>query len=155
VTAYAPRLVRSFAPLVDGDRKLKVYGLYADAARRSTFPSAARLRDLVAAHRGRTCEGDHGVGFVILHLGADGTYLLVSEWHRGDMLRHTVSVAPRGAAADDVFAPVAPADLVACVWELEVMKFERDAWVRTVMARAAVDEAAVEAYLEARFAGWV
>ena len=47
-----------------------------------------------------------------------------------------------------------PTRIVACVWELEVIKFERDAWVRTAMAGLGRPES-LEAYFAAQMCGWV
>jgi hypothetical protein len=98
---------------------------------------------------------DHGVGFLILHYGMDGDYLLVSQWYDANMLKHWVRGAETGAGGSVTFAPLVQRDLIACVWELEVIKFERDAWVRTVLARGRLDQAGLDAYVGATFSGWV
>ena len=71
------------------------------------------------------------------------------------MLKHWV----RGAVVDTdggiTFAPLAQRSLIACIWELEIIGFERDAWVNTVMARGQLDRAALDAYLATTFSGWV
>ncbi|NIF18156.1 hypothetical protein F3J43_14220 [Pantoea sp. Cy-639] len=56
-------------------------------------------------------------------------------------------------------ASLAETGIIACVWELEIMKFERDAWVRTMLnaspkaVRPGTDD--VQAYLQSTFTGWV
>jgi hypothetical protein len=99
--------------------------------------------------------GDHGLGFLILHYGMDGDYLLVSDWYDANMLKHRVRGAETGADGSVTFMPLAQRDLIACVWELEVIKFERDAWVRTVLARGQLDQAGLDAYVGSTFSGWV
>lgn len=153
---YSPRLVKALAPIETCGRTLKVYGMFKDPARCSTVPEPDRLqRHVASVLREPVQPRDHPVGFVILHYGSQGDYLLVSQWYDADMLKHWVRgavVDPTGAIA---FAPLAERDLIACVWELEVIKFERDAWINTVLARGRLDEAALDAYLTTTFSGWV
>jgi hypothetical protein len=44
-----------------------------------------------------------------------------------------------------------PDPLIACVWELPILAFERDAWVETVLSDAKRPD--VPAYLERRLEG--
>jgi hypothetical protein len=85
----------------------------------------------------------------------DGTYLLVSQWYDANMLKHWVRGAKDDADGSTTLAPLAQSDLVACVWELEVIRFERDAWVNTVLAHGELDETSRDAYLATTFSGWV
>ncbi len=154
---YSPRLVKALPPLDVRGRVLKVYGIFAEPERRSTLPEPEWLRQQAASvlHEPLQQE-DHPVGFLILHYGMDGNYLLVSQWYDANMLKHWV----RGSAVDAegksaVFAPLAQPDLIACIWELEVIRFERDAWVRTVLAQGRLDQTSLDAYLGATFSGWV
>lgn len=151
---YIPRLVKPFPAIEAGGRMLKVYGIFCEPEFESRFPSLESLRARVNAQPAERREDDHGLGFVVLHFGKDGNYLLLGEWYGGNMLRQRVYGCEVDAEGDAPFTPLDPGDLVACVWELEVMKFERDAWVRTVMARGVVDELGVEAYLGMKFSGW-
>jgi hypothetical protein len=153
---YSPRLVKA-GPAVDVcGRTLKTYGIFADPELRSTLPPAEWLR----RHAGSVLReppqsGDHPAGFLILHLARDGDYLLVSQWYDANSLKHWVRGSETDAEGSVTFAPLAQRDLIACVWELEVIKFERDAWVRTVLARGQLDRAALDAYVAATFSGWV
>lgn len=68
-----------------------------------------------------------------------------------------VHVRVEGQPAAIELAPLSMPDIIACVWELEVIKFERDQWVRTAMrdASGAPGAEALERYLGAAFAGAV
>jgi hypothetical protein len=153
---YSPRLVKALGPIDAGGRVLKVYGMFAEPEKGSVMPPPQWLEKQAAQV---LCEplrdGDHAVGFLILHYGMDGSYLLVSQWYGANMLKHWVRGATPGAGEDAAFAPLAETALVACVWELEVMAFERDAWVNTVLARGQLDQASLDAYLTTTFSGWV
>ncbi|MEU5696360.1 hypothetical protein [Actinosynnema sp. NPDC020468] len=153
---YSPRLVKALPPLDVHGRTLKVYGMFAEPERAATLPEPEWLRRQAASVlTGPLEEGDHPVGFLILHYGMDGDYLLVSQWYDANMIKHWVRGSVVDAAGDTTFEPLEQRDLVACVWELEVMRFERDAWVKTVLARGRFDEASREAYLAMTFSGWV
>lgn len=153
--SYRPRLVRPFPAFAAAGRTMKLYGLFKEAARLQEFPSGSWITARVPPLLGEPHPADEGVGFVMLHYGADGLYLLVSEWHGGDMLRHNVfGVEPDGHGRAR-FVGLDPGDLTICVWELEIMRFERDAWVRTVMASDAPRADAVAAYLAEGLSGWV
>ena len=77
--------------------------------------------------------GSEGLGFVILHEGLQGTWLLLHWWAHGDILCGRLLRAEPGGA---VFAPQDDRPLLACVWELVVIDHERRAWVRAMMREA-------------------
>jgi hypothetical protein len=153
--AYRPREVRAYPALALPGRTFKVYGIVAEPARAARMPAAAMLADAIASLSTATDrDGSHGLGFVILHLAQDGDYLLVSDWVDANMLRHHVyqcRVTDHGITA---LRSLASSGIIACVWELEIMKFERDAWVRTVLGPGVLDDAARTAYLGATCEGW-
>ncbi len=153
---YTPRLVKSLPPLDVGGRALKAYGIFADPAGALDPPSPEWLRQQVAPVLPELPHpGDHPAGFVILHRAKDGDYLLVSQWYDANMLKHWVRGSVAGAGESTVFEPLAEPAVIACVWELEIVKFERDAWVRTVLAHGRLDSEALDAYLGTTFSGWV
>lgn len=153
---YSPRLVKALPPLDVRGRTLKVYAMFAEPERFSTLPDPEWLRQLAASVLSEPPqEGDHPAGFLILHYGAEGDYLLVSQWYDADMLKHWVRGTVVDAEGNTTVAPLAQRDLIACVWELEVIKFERDAWVNTVLAQGRLDKASIDAYVATTFSGWV
>jgi hypothetical protein len=154
---YKPRRVVALAPVEVSGRVLKAYAMFADDPGASPdLPEPQWLRRHAASVLPEPPrEGDHPVGFLILHHGLEGSYLLVSQWYDADMLKHWVRGAVAGADGGTVFAPLAQRDLIACVWELEVIRFERDAWVNTVLARGRLDSDVIDAYLGTTFSGWI
>ena len=72
-------------------------------------------------------------GFVTLHAGEEANWLLIDLWVT-DILHHFLFCSTIEAPLE--FKP-APRGLMACVWELEVIKHERDVWVRHVMSKPA------------------
>jgi hypothetical protein len=128
---------------------LKVYGLayrgdrpptdVVDAAKRvaaETLPLPAETPDR------------YGVGFLVVHEGQDARWLLVDWWGFESVLHHRLFMASLDGEPE--FEP-APDPLMACVWELAILAFERDAWVETVLTDAKRPD--VPAYLSRRLEG--
>jgi hypothetical protein len=153
VGAYAPRPIRPLGVWQAHGWRLKEYAIAAtprepsrallDAARehaRATLP-----RPAVAADR-------YGVGYVGIH-ECDGTdYAFFGWWARGNELYHHLLSCPSGRPGELASLTRADTGLVGCVWELEVVRFERNAWVRYGMRGGTPD---VEGYLAARLEGCV
>lgn len=143
---YRPRPVH-FLDLWEPDGwTLKAYGIsYAHQT-----PSAA----LVAAARERTLEclpapgedGNYGVGFVGVHEGRDFNFVFVAWWAAENQLymrRFLSSVDEpselREATNHDVFA---------CVFDLQLVWFERNAWLEKVLVNPQGPN--IQAYLKKR-----
>ena len=153
IRAYAPRPVRSLGVWeVDGWR-LKAYALAAtprepapallEAVREHA--SATLPRPAVAADR-------YGVGYVGIH-ECDGTdYAFFGWWARGNELYHHLLSCPSGRPHELASLTGADAGLAGCVWELGVVNFEREAWIRHGMRGGVPD---IDGYLDARLEGWV
>lgn len=150
---YRPRRIEPRSRLAVDDYRLKRYELrapsVADGPRLSDDEWKALLRmALPSVHE----EREHRVGFAILHYAVDGNYLLASRWYGGNMLKHE-SFTLLSSAEGWRLSSLLDSRIIACVWELEVIAFERNAWVRTAMSRGGT-ELALEHYLDTTFAGW-
>ena len=77
----------------------------------------------------------HGEAFAIVHAGEDAVWLLVFWWTDRCLLHRRMAGAPLERPHD--FTLPVPETLVACSWELAVVRHERDAWVRNVQGRGA------------------
>ncbi|SDI82664.1 hypothetical protein SAMN04487954_101407 [Billgrantia gudaonensis] len=75
----------------------------------------------------------YGVVVMIVHEAREGCYVLLDWWTGENMLQHHVyfSRDPN----DPEFSDVTQTGIVACVWELKVLSFEREAWIDCVLAR--------------------
>lgn len=77
-----------------------------------------------------------GAGFAILHVGDEGVWLLLQLWLTG-------GIASRHLWRADIDTPArfeqAPDHLMACVWELAIIDFERRAWIQTAMSGQSLD----------------
>ena len=149
--SYEPRLFADLGVFSERQWRLKLYGIHHDITRdkatliepavlqagRTHVPSLLAEADRVGAH--------HNTGFVVLHQGKQANWLLTHWWTHQDVCCHLVSRAPFD---DPVRFARVTAPIMACVWELVVVQFERRAWVSTAL-QAKPD---FDAYLAARLA---
>jgi hypothetical protein len=129
---YRRRYVRLLHLWIAGDWRLKVYGI----SREPRGPGA----DLVAAARELALEvlpqpavtvSRYGVGFVGVHQGRGANLVFVDWWERQNELHHH---AWRSAdASPNELEYVSPLGIAACIWDLAIMSFEREAWINSVL----------------------
>ncbi len=83
-------------------------------------------------------KGRPGVGFMILHQGNGADYLVLSWWDKGNELPTRIFVYENGwrrGKDDESF----------CVWDLELIWKEREAYVATMLS--GLEKADIERYL--------
>lgn len=143
---YEARAIRFHEEWQHAGWRLKVYGI---AYRRSRprvqlFETAKKLAGerLPRPHDG---EGRYGVGFVGVHDGRGANFIFVSWWADENELHHHVYTAPSDELDD--FKYITPSGLVACVWDLRVLGFEREAWLEKVLKAGRLD---AESYMACR-----
>jgi ketosteroid isomerase-like protein len=147
---YRPRSARFIELWQPDGWLLKLYGLAYEGERpRAEVVEAAKRSARAALPRPGRTHDRYGVGFVIVHDGQDACWLLIDWWGNESVLHHRPLTAPLSAPQE--FHPV-PRDVAACVWELPLLAFERDAWVSAVLTD---NEPDVGRYLECRFDGVV
>lgn len=130
---YAPRTRIRLDPVEVAGFALRVHWI--DVEGRTAPPSgllaAALDHAAVVLPAAADAEGGaEGLGYLILHRGVQGTWLLMQWWAHGDILCGRLSRAEPGTT---LLEPWDDRPLIACVWEMEAMMEERDAWVRTMM----------------------
>jgi hypothetical protein len=150
VFAYAPRRLAAGAPLEVRGFTIKPYLVAVDDAglRLAARHDFSHLLDLALPRHDDA--NFHGPGFAVLHQGRDGVYLLAATWYAGHNLTSSTHLVRPGEPAQ---LEKLPHDLFACVWELGVYHFEREAWMRTTMFGRGAD--GFDDYLRARCEGWL
>ena len=78
-----------------------------------------------------------GVGFILSHQGRGWHYVVLCWWDNENELPTKIFV--RKIANSERWKPAAVGQAI-CVWDLEVIWFERNAYINTVMAGEGVDE---------------
>ena len=76
----------------------------------------------------------YGQAFVIVHEGRDGVWALYYWWTGGEMLESRLYFAPHTEPTQ--WRPYPRPGGLVCVWELEVIIHERQAWIDHVLRRA-------------------
>ena len=143
---YKPRHVRFIRREdVDGWR-LKLYGISLNGKEPDPeFVDATR--DLAAAVLPQPAAGDghYGVAFATAHDATSLYIALVYWWQSENELHQRIYVSTKDGPI--AFVPVEnqPAG---CVWELEIVDFERRAWIEDVLANP--DGPDLERYLDRR-----
>ena len=140
---YAPRPIRYHGTSEHEGWRLKRYSIHYGEGRidEPAFVSGEALA-LTSLPADATTEARPGVGFLILHQGRGMNYVVLGWWDRENELPVRVFVsAPveghrwRPAEGSESF----------CVWDLQVLWFERQAYVETVLRPGGCDP--VDAYL--------
>lgn len=107
------------------------------------------VRTLVAESATAAATHHYGVGFVGVHQGRGGNVVFVDWWCDENELRHHVFSS--GPASPGTLRYETPAGLAGCVWDIGLVHFERQAWVRTALR--APGPAALDDYLAVRAEG--
>lgn len=142
---YAPRPGASHGVLRRAGHRLKLYSIRRGEAPMDLdgYREGIELA-LSVVPRARPESGRPGLGFMIAHRGRAMDYLVLAWWDRENELPVRVFVRGDGpwreAAEDQSF----------CVWDLEIIARERDAYVDTVLSGAAAGE---DAYVHRRATG--
>lgn len=128
---YQPRTIRFIRREDLGNWRLKVYGIGTHAPdARPEFVAAT----LDAA--GKVLPADGGAGFVIAHDARTAGLALIYWWDNENEIHGRFFASP----LDEPTALV-PNDGtgLACVWEMEVLDFERRAWLEDVLKNDDLD----------------
>lgn len=126
--------------------RLKVYGAAygRDAPRPELVDATKKL--VTTLPQPADADGRYAVGFMCVHDGRGGCYALAAWWADENELHRTLQKSPAGDPA--ALEPVGPDALSACVWDIAIMAFERQAWLDHVLANDAGPD--LDAYLRAR-----
>jgi hypothetical protein len=145
---YASRSVRYLDRWDEAGWRMKVYGIaYASGGPRPALVAAARELARGCLPRPAMGEGRYGVGFMGVHEGRGGNLVFVDWWADANELHHHVFTA--SAAEPLGFEDVTGSGLAACVWDLAVIGFERQAWISSVLVDP--EASGLDAYLACRF----
>ncbi len=148
IEPYEKRPFRFLEIWEDSGWQIKVYGIaYKRDLPRSELVEAAKQQ--VIPHLQNNTAHHYNVGFLGVHDGRGANFIFLGYWADENELHHHVYLSP----TDDIsnFHYSTPAGLIACVWDLHLMHFERQAWVEMVLANPQGPD--LEAYLACRFNG--
>jgi hypothetical protein len=139
---YAARNIQFLRQLRQGAWRVKLYSIALDQPVVDEDRFAPGLeRALRALPELARTPGRPGVAFCILHQGRGADYVVLGWWDRENELPLRIYVK---TPEDATWRPARGSESV-CVWDLEVIAFERDAYITTVLA---MPPAPIDAYLD-------
>jgi hypothetical protein len=119
---YQPRVVESDSSWLDSDG-VKIYTISAKQKPVDTSAFHARLSEVKAL---RTVAWSNTPAFAIFHDGSSALYLVLAWWGNDNEMFTSVSVRMQSGWVED------PSRFSFCLWDLEVMWHERNAFVEFV-----------------------
>lgn len=142
---YKPRRTRLNKILAVNDWTVKVYTITTQKQFNSEITLDGAIRKLPEWLEKAQNQGFeiYKVAFLIVHEGLDGVWNLISWWTEGEILQSLTFFAAFDSPRE--FQAVLKEGFMACVWEMEVILFERDMWIEHVLKKA--DKPDFETYL--------
>jgi uncharacterized protein (DUF2461 family) len=126
MSAYSPRLTRATTPFLDADG-IKTYTISARERSIDEAPFRAELSRL-KGREGK--EWRQTPAFAIFHDGQAALYLVLAWWGNDNELFVRVSVKAVDSWVVD------PDQYSFCLWDMEIMWFERSAFIRQMYGGA-------------------
>lgn len=132
---FQARDVLALAPVTAKGWTLKRYAILAEGRDYdeavATAATDAALARLPEAGPLEDASGNHGLGFQIIHFAETAVVAPLFYWQWGSVLAHGDQLrAPWDAPT--AFA-TGSAEVFGCVWEMDIVTFEVDAWRRTML----------------------
>jgi predicted GNAT family N-acyltransferase len=139
-TPSLPRNARTLPALEFADWRLKVYGINAEGAALGSelIDAASAAAARILPQPGNMPPDRYGVGFLVVSAGVMTDTALVGWWGLDNELFVRCLSAPHGDAGklsqhSNMDGPLA------CVWSLDLIAHEREAWVKHVMRPEGAD----------------
>lgn len=130
--------------------RVKVYGIaYGRDTPRPELVQAARELARRAFPAPADGGGRYGVGYMELHDGRGVNFVFTDWWQDENELHHHVYLSPHDDPA--ALSEKTATGVCACIWDMKLMGFERDAWVHHVLRNP--DGLDIGAYLGDRLDG--
>lgn len=142
--AYRPRQIMPMGVWTIDQWRLKVHGI-AFADRGAPPPAMVEaVHRLAAARLGDLAPNQHHhLGYLMIHLARPANYALLTWWANENTVFQATYTSDLETPTE--FREISASGQVACVWEMRVHAFERESWLKNVLANPhGVD---VEAYL--------
>jgi hypothetical protein len=130
---YRPRRTRFLGLWEPAGWTLKVYGIAHDELPSTRLLAAAKR---VAEERLATSavgQTHYGVGFLGIHAAKTANFVFVDWWADENELHHHLYVS--ALDTPELLEYKTPTGVSACVWELQVIAHEGEAWVQHVLSR--------------------
>lgn len=151
-STYRTRPVRCLEIWEANGWRIKVYGIaYNRPLPRAELIIAAKRAAASVLPQPAVGAGRYGVGFLGIHDARGGCYVFADWWADENELHHYVFTAPEDRP--EALVPLSPTGPAACVYDLAVIGFEREAWLDAVLNNPAGSD--LERYLQMQLNGEV
>ena len=147
--AFRPRTVLTLDPVARNGWHLKRYAILADgrdyADDIATAAADAALARLPDAGALENPDGNHGVGFQIIHFAQVAVVVPTFYWQWGSVLAHSDQI--RAPWSNPTRFETGKTEVFGCIWEMEIVTFEVQAWTATMLSGQGTPGANSETYL--------
>ncbi len=133
---YVPRPIRFLELHQHNGWQIKIYSISIN----SEFVEK-EIVDLAKTHltkwfqnAGNYYLDTYKIATLILHKGKEGYFALINWWIDENMVQNHVYLLKNEKLAS--FTSYSNKGIMACIWELEVFWFERNAWIKHVLLNA-------------------
>ncbi|MEJ2052499.1 MAG: hypothetical protein P8X42_01150, partial [Calditrichaceae bacterium] len=125
---YKPRSIRFLDYWSIGSWKMKAYGIsYANEfPNKKLIQSAKEVTAARLLHNSKNSK-HYNVGFVGIHEGKDENFVYIDWWAEENELYHHIYTST--ISNPERLEYKTPTGLAACVWDLALIRYEREAWV--------------------------
>ncbi|NSX55854.1 hypothetical protein [Parasulfitobacter algicola] len=96
----------------------------------------------------KDATGNHGVGFQIVHFAEIAVVSPVFYWQWGSVLSNIRQI--RAKWETPTIFENGIEEIVGCIWEMDVVSFEINAWKNTLLTGAGTPKERLSAYIERR-----
>lgn len=127
---FAPRPIRFLRIHEHSGWRIKLYSIAVEGATRAADLEPGLALTLDSLPQPAQTPSRPGLGFCVLHAGRGADYAVLGWWDRENELPVRIFVRPHNEPA---WRPAQGGESF-CVWDLQVVAFERDAYVETLLA---------------------
>lgn len=142
---YKDRRIEFKKPIAVWDWKVKIYTI----TNKQIFEAQNTLEEVLLQlpnwlnEAAKSILPTYNQAFLIVHEAREGTWILLNWWTGGEMIETKVFFAE--VETPKAIKPSPHKNSLLCVWELQVLSHEREAWIRHVLSNAEIP--AYEHYL--------
>ncbi|WP_299547601.1 hypothetical protein [uncultured Tateyamaria sp.] len=130
--------------------QLKRYAILADGRAFSeevaTAATAAAIQRLPQARPLSEVDGNHGMGFQLIHFAETAVVSPAFYWQWGSVLAHIDQL--RAPWDDPTRFDTGSPEVFGCVWEMEIVTFEVGAWTSTMLSDHGAPADRLQAYTQ-------
>jgi hypothetical protein len=134
IEPYRPRRIEPLGVVERTGWTIKLIGITAG----TDLPDDAEVAAAVEVAGRELPQPPRGIGFCIVHRGAEALWVLVCWWEL-DIMYERLWRADLGSTDLRAVPPDGP---TACVWELQAICHERQAWIEHVLTKPAAPDIA-------------